>query len=217
MKKPYVLINCAMSIDGKISLPSKKQMKISGKKDLKRMFELRNQSDGILVGINTVLSDNPKLTIKKEYVKNIKQPVRIILDSNCKTPENSYVVDNKAKTWIVTSKKSRNIYGKNVEIIISKKNKNGLIDLQYLLNSLYQRGIKKLMVEGGGTVIWNFLKEKLVDDLYIYVSPIIIGGKNTPTVVDGSGIKNQNEKILLKLIKISELGSGTLFHYRMIK
>jgi 2,5-diamino-6-(ribosylamino)-4(3H)-pyrimidinone 5'-phosphate reductase len=217
MEKPYVIINCAMSADGKIALSTRNQIKISSEEDTKRMYELRNQSDAVLVGINTIISDDPKLTVKEGYVKKMHQPIRIILDSNCKTPKNALVVDGKAKTWIIASKKYNKKYGPNVEILSCKKDCNGLIDLHCLLNLLYVRGIKKLMVEGGGTVIWSFLKERLVDELFIYVGPIIIGGKDTPTVTDGYGIKNQNEKILLELVNISKLGPGGLFHYRLIK
>ncbi len=82
MKRPYVVINCAMSADGKIASPSGKQMRISCDEDIKRMYELRNGCDAVLVGINTVLSDDPKLTVKEKYVKNPKQPIRIVLDTN---------------------------------------------------------------------------------------------------------------------------------------
>src|SRR4030042_1544544 len=100
MKRPYVIINCAMSVDGKIASPSGKQMKISCEEDIKRMYKLRSKSDAVLVGINTVISDNPKLTVKEKYIKNPKNPIRIVLDTNCKTPVDSLVVNDVAKTII---------------------------------------------------------------------------------------------------------------------
>ncbi len=215
MNKPHVIVNCAMSTDGKIATPSGKQMRISCDEDIKRMYELRNECDAVLVGIKTVLSDNPKLTVKEKYVKNPKQPIRVVLDTYCKTPVDSLVVNNVAKTLIVTGEHCCKRFGDKVEIILCDSDNNGLIDLEKLLELLYKKGIRKLMVEGGGTVIWNFLKSGFVDDFYVYVGPMIIGGNNTPTISDGVGLDNQN--ISLKLIKIKTIGPGILLHYRLIK
>lgn len=214
MNRPYIIINCAVSADGKLSLPSRNQIKISSKEDLKRMYNLRNSSDGVLVGIETVISDNPKLTVKKKYVKNPNNPVRIILDSKCRTPLNSYVLDNSSKTYIITSEKCSKNFGINNEIMQCKKNKDGLINLEELLIKLKSIGIKKLMVEGGSTVIWNFIKEGFFDDLFVYIAPFLIGGKNSPTMADGQGIIDEKSKILLKIITIKKLGEGILIHYK---
>ena len=214
MKRPYVIINCAISADGKLSLPNRKQIKISSKEDLKRMYELRNSCDGVLVGIETVISDNPKLTVKNKYVKNPKNPIRIILDSKCRTPLNSYVLDNSSMTYIITSEKCSKNFGINNEIIKGKKNKEGYIDLNELLIQLKSRGINKLMVEGGSTVLWNFIKDGYFDDLFVYTAPFLIGGKNSPTMANGLGINNEKSKILLKIVNIKQLGEGFLVHYK---
>jgi len=214
MKRPYVIINCAMSADGKIASPSGKQIKISCEEDIKRMYKLRNECDAVLVGINTVLNDNPKLTVKEKYVKNPKQPIRIILDSNCKTPINYLAVNDVSKTMIITSRECNKNFGNKVEIIKSKKNKDGLIDLKELMELCLCRGIKKLMVEGGGKVIWNFLKSGFVDDIFLYIGPIVIGGENTPSI---SGIINNSKNIPLKLINAKKIGPGILLHYELIK
>ncbi len=212
MKRPYVVINCAMSADGKIASPSGKQMRISCDEDIKRMYELRNECDAVLVGINTVLSDDPKLTIKEKYVKNPKQPIRIVLDTNCKTPIDSLVVNNLAKTLIISGKQCDKKFADNVEVIECSTNKDGVIDLEKLMEILYNKDIKKLMVEGGGTIIWNFLKHGFVDDFYVYVGPMIIGGKDTPTIVGGKKI---DENSNLKLVETKTIGPGTLLHYRI--
>jgi 2,5-diamino-6-(ribosylamino)-4(3H)-pyrimidinone 5'-phosphate reductase len=217
MNRPYVIINCAMSADGKISLPTKKQLKISSDEDIRRMYTLRNECDAILVGIGTILSDNPKLTVKENYVEHPNQPLRIILDTKCKTPENALAVNSKSKSLIITAIQCEKKYGKNVELLKINTDSNRLIDLDSLLKNLYNRGIKKLMVEGGSTVIWNFLKKKLVDEIYVYISPIVIGGKNTPTMAGGEGIKEINELIKLVIVDIKRLGPGILIHYRLIK
>lgn len=213
MKRPYIIINCAMSADGKIASPSGKQLKISCEEDIKRMYELRNESDAVLVGINTVLSDDSKLTVKDKYVKNPKHPIRIVLDTYCKTPTDALVVNNISKTLIITSEKCNKKYGENVEVILCDKDDDGFINLEKLMAILENKGINKLMVEGGGTVIWNFLKSGLADDFYIYVGSIIIGGSNTPTI---SG-KVDDKNIKLKLVKTKNVGDGILLHYRLIK
>jgi 2,5-diamino-6-(ribosylamino)-4(3H)-pyrimidinone 5'-phosphate reductase len=205
-----------MSADGKIALPNKRQLRISSEEDIKRVHRLRNSVDAILVGIRTVLSDDPKLTVKEEYVKKPKAPVRIVLDTKCRTPIDSSIVKGKNQTLILTtidSKKFRN--KENVEIIKCRATKDDLVDLDDALNKLHQRGIKKLLVEGGGTVIWNFLKSGNVDEMYIYVEPVIIGGKKTPTVADGDGVSSNKEIIKLELLKFKKIGTGILFHYKM--
>ena len=213
--RPYVIINCAMSVDGKIASQSGEQMRISCDEDIQRMYELRNENDAVLVGINTVLNDNPKLTVKNKYVKKPKQPIRIVLDTDCKTPTNALIVDDKAKTIIVSGKKCEKKYGDNVELMIIDKDKDGLIDLKKFLELLYIKGIKKLMVEGGGTVIWNFLKFGFVDDFFIYVGSIIIGGIKTPTFSEKRKLNEGDIK--LTLVNTKRIGSGVILHYRLIK
>lgn len=214
MKRPHVIINCAMSADGKIASPTRKQMRLSSEEDIKRMYRLRNESDAVLVGIGTILTDDPKLTVKESYVQHPKQPLRVILDSKGRTPTHALALNTMSKTLILTAKGQRSTYeGSHIEVVECKMGKEGFIDVTDALEVLYQKGVRKLLVEGGGTVIWNFLKNKVVDDLYIFIGPCIIGGKDTPTVADGEGIAS-GEEIALKVIEITRLGSGVLIHYQ---
>lgn len=214
MKKPYVVINCAISSDGKMADHSGKQFRISCEEDIKRMYEMRNQSDAVLVGVNTVLSDDPKLTVKEKYVKNPKQPIRLILDTYCKTPVDSLVVNGDAKTFIITGKKCDKPFGKNVEKIICDT-KNGLIDLEEFLDAMYRKGIRKLMVEGGGTVIYNFLKNGFVDDFFVYIGSMKIDGGKTPPFIVNNKVDTKN--LNLELIETKIFGLGKVYHYRLIK
>jgi 2,5-diamino-6-(ribosylamino)-4(3H)-pyrimidinone 5'-phosphate reductase len=207
-----------MSADGKIALPTGKQLRISSDEDIIRMYQLRNEHDAVLVGVNTVLSDNPKLTVKEKYVPYPRQPLRVILDSTGKTPKNALVLNNAAPTLLVTALGNEKEFSEeHIEMIGCKTDKDGRIDLKSMLKLLYTKGVKKLLVEGGGTVIWNFLKQKLVDDLYIYMGPCIIGGNHTSTVADGTGIKNKDELIPLRVVKVDRLGEGILVHYTLIQ
>ncbi len=218
MKRPYVIVNCAMSADGKIASPSGKQLRISNEEDIKRMYNLRNSCDAVLVGIGAVLSDDPKLTVKEKYVRNPKQPLRVVLDSKCRTPENALVLNDVAKTLIVTVQgNEKQFEGGHIEVVGIKADAGMHVELESMLDILYQRGIKKLLVEGGGTIIWSFLRNRLVDDLYTYIGPCIIGGKNTPTVADGSGIKSEDDLLSLRIVDVNRLGNGLLVHYKLMQ
>jgi len=204
-----------MSADGKIASPSSKQLRISCDEDIERMYCMRNDTDAVLVGIGTVLSDDPKLTVKQACVLDVKNPIRVILDTYCRTPLTALVVNKDAKTLVISSKKCNKKFGDNVEIIQCETTNDGLINIAKMLEILAERGIKTLMVEGGSTVIWNFLKNKLVDEMFVYIGPMIIGGKNTPTLAGGDGIKSK--PIPLEIIDIQNIGPGILIHYKMIK
>jgi 2,5-diamino-6-(ribosylamino)-4(3H)-pyrimidinone 5'-phosphate reductase len=204
-----------MSADGKIATPNGKQLRISNEKDIERMYQLRNESDAVLVGIGTIEADDPKLTVKEKYVKNPKNPIRIILDSHCRTKEHALAVDSNAKTIIVTNGQCDRKFGSNVEVIQCDLDYEGEIDLSKMLEMLFNRGIKKLMVEGGSTVIWSFFKSGLFDDFFVFVGPIVIGGKYSPSVADGEGIRSEDEVINLEIVGIARVDEGLLIHYKL--
>ena len=217
MNRPRIIINCAMSADGKIALPNRKQLRISSDEDMGRVFLLRNHCDGILVGIGAVLSDDPKLTVKESFVEHPRHPVRIVLDTHARTPKDALVVNDAAQTLIFISDDEGFSYTfpKNVEVIRSRTDRNGHIDLFFLLEELYTRGVTSLLVEGGGSVIWSFLSQRLVDDLYVYVGSLIIGGVSAPTMADGSGVSTEEDIVRLLLIDSQKIGDGILLHYRL--
>jgi len=217
MNKPYVIINCAMSADGKIASPSGKQLRISNEEDIKRMYTLRNSVDAVLVGVGTIISDNPKLTVKEGYVDSPRNPIRIILDTHCQTKESMLAVDANAKTLIISNGECDRNYGSTVEVVQCDLDDDGVIDLKIMLDLLYNKGIKKLLVEGGSTVIWNFLKKGFVDDLFVFIGPMIIGGKYTPSMADGDGITSEDELINLEIAEVSRVDNGLLVHYKLIK
>jgi 2,5-diamino-6-(ribosylamino)-4(3H)-pyrimidinone 5'-phosphate reductase len=217
MNRPYVIINCAMSADGKIASSFGRQLRISNEEDMRRVYNLRNEFDAVLVGVNTIQADNPKLTVKEEYVQNPKNPARVILDTHCVTKPDALAVDENAKTLIITNGECDKNYKSNVEVVQCGVDYDGFIDLNQMLEILYNRGIKKLMVEGGSTVIWNFLKQSLVDDLFVFIGPMIIGGKYTPSMADGEGINQEDELINLQIVEFRKIGNGLLVHYKLVK
>jgi 2,5-diamino-6-(ribosylamino)-4(3H)-pyrimidinone 5'-phosphate reductase len=210
---PHVIINCAMSADGKIALPSRKQTRISNEEDMKRVYELRNQCDAILVGIETVLSDDPKLTVKESIIPNPKQPIRIVLDSNGRIPHDAEVLSSDSPAIIAVSQTcERKVDGS--ETIVCGKTQ---VDIPALLDILDSKGIKTLLVEGGETVIWSFLSQKLADEFYVFVGSMIIGGIKSPTPAGGEGAKSEEDILPLRLIDVSKLGDGVLLHYGVVK
>lgn len=211
MNRPYIIINCASSADGKISLPSRQQLRISSDEDMERVQMLREQCDAILVGIGTVLADDPKLTVKKP---NAKQPLRIVLDSNGRTPDNAEVVNENANTLIFVRRGvKKKINRSNIDVVECEVDERGFIDLDQVMEELVKRGVKNLLVEGGSTVIWEFLKQGLFDEFNVYISPIVIGGRDTPTIADGEGVDSEKEIIRLKIESIKSIGEGLLIKY----
>jgi len=213
MNRPKVIINGAMSIDGKTALPSGKQLRLSSKEDIARVYRLRHQYDAVLVGIGTVLSDDPKLTVKKKYVPNPNQPLRVILDGDCRTPEHALVVNDAAETCIFTKDSCKFSYDvSHIQIYQIPEDDNGLLSLPYALEILYQKGIRNLLVEGGGTVIWSFISQGLFDELSVYIAPVIIGGKNTPTLIAGKRLIDK-KPLFLDLVDVKQMGEGILLRY----
>ncbi len=208
-----VIINCAMSADGKIALRTRKQTRISNEADKRRVHRLRNASDAILVGVETVLSDDPKLLVNEKYARNPKRPVRIVLDSTGRTPKKALVLDGRAPTIIVTNEKTRRRFP-NAETIRCGRDE---VDLKRLMPMLEARGIKKLLVEGGSRVIWSFLESKIADEMNIFVGSIAIGGEKSPTPAGGTGAADLRSIVALRLIRASALDGGVLLRYEVVK
>ena len=204
-----IVINCAMSADGKIALPDRSQIRLSNKEDMERVNKLRKESDAILVGIGTVIEDNPRLIIKNN--KNLStNPVRVVLDTNGRTPINSNVLDDKSRTIIAVGNHFAGEIPGNSEVV---KCGDEQIDIELLMEKLYERGLKNILVEGGENVLWSFLNQNLFDEINIFVASLIVGGAKTPTVAGGSGFTNKIDTLQLKLKEAEKIGNGILLKY----
>ena len=210
--RPHIILSAAVSIDGKIATYSG-ESNLSSKMDLIRLHRLRRDVDAILVGKNTINVDDPLLTVR--HVKG-KNPIRIILDSSGTISVNSKIVKtaNKISTILVIAERApRNISKlgkKRVEIIRCGRDK---IDLKKLLNILQKRGISKILLEGGGITNWYFLKEKLVDELILTVTPYILGGKDAISLVQGDGFGKISKSPSFKLKKIKRMKNEIILYY----
>jgi len=211
--RPKVILSAAMTLDGKIATKTG-DSKLSSKQDKVRIHKLRSKVDAILVGSNTVKRDDPFLTVRHTKGKN---PLRIILDSKANIDQKSQIIKTckKIPTIIAVSKKaSKNNIDKlkkyPLEIIITG---NKLVNIKNLLRILSKKKIKTLLVEGGGTVNWEFVKQGLVDEIIITITPYIIGGKNAITLVDGEGFSLIRKATKLKLKKNWRVGNEIVLHY----
>lgn len=210
--RPRVTINCAMSVDGKIAYPGRRQARISNKEDLRRVHRLRARSDAILVGIGTVLADDPSLLVKREFARG-RNPIRVVVDSHGRTPPGAKVLDGSAPTIIVTVESCRRTFSPAETARFGRKE----VDLKAMLEHLWKRGVRKIMVEGGSTILWSFLSQGLADELKVFVGSLIIGGESSPTLVNGKGASSLASARNLRLDKMSRLGDGILLEYSVVK
>jgi len=210
---PHVILSAALSIDGKISTRSG-DSKLSSKEDSIRLHKLRSKVDAILIGKNTLLQDDPLLTVR--YTKG-KNPTRIILDSKGTIPINSKIIktSNEIPTIIVVSKKISKInllklQKLPIEIITAGENS---INLKLLLKKLSSKKIKTVLVEGGGTVNWEFIKNDLFHELIITLSPFLVGGNDSVSFVEGEGFRKISNSPNLKLKSIKRLKNYLVLNY----
>ena len=213
-KMPFVTIKVAESLDGKIATRTGDSKWITGSRARKYAHRLRSQNDAIMVGINTILKDNPLLNVRG--ISKKKDPIKVIVDSRLRVPARSRIFSSRspAKVLIATTqtsrrKKMRSFQGHDVEIIKVKNNGKG-VDLKALFRELAGRGVRSLLVEGGGRLIGSLLENKLVDKAYFFISPKIIGGKEAVTSCEGRGVARINNAAGLKDIKIRHFGGDIM-------
>jgi 2,5-diamino-6-(ribosylamino)-4(3H)-pyrimidinone 5'-phosphate reductase len=230
-----IILNAATSIDGKIATVSG-DTKISSILDLKRVHRLRCKSDVVLVGISTVINDDPLLTIRYGLNKNgTKNPIRIIIDSKARIPLQSKIVKtaNQIETRLVVTSKApssnlKKLEERGLKIIMLEQRRedkaNGVedstekVDLKKLFNQLEEEGVSNVLVEGGGEINWSIIKNNLFNEIIITISPMIIGGKNAISLVGGEGYKTINESLKVKLSRIQKKSNGEIIlHYKNIK
>jgi len=222
--RPFVFLNLAMSADGKVATRERRQLKISGAADFERVDELKAGADAVMVGIGTVLSDDPSLTVKSEQRRESRlkemgseNPVRVVVDSSARTPPDAQVLwKGRGRRMVALSglapiERIKVLEGlEDVEVVVAGERK---VDLQKLLQILHERGVERLMVEGGGTLAWGLISQGLVDEIYTYVGSLVIGGKDAPTPVDGAGFDELDVK-RLELIGAERLDDGVLIRWR---
>ena len=202
MTRPFIHVNCAMSADGKLAGPERKQVRISSDEDIARVKQLRRDYNGILVGVGTVVADDPHLTVKG--LEHDQNPVRFVLDTHGRIPPEARVLDDRARTVIITGKDCTRTWS-GVDVIRADS-------LSEAMDKVGGLGVTKLIVEGGGEVIASFFREKLVDRYTVFVGSQIIGGRTSPTPADGDG-RVSPEGVRLRFEGAEVLGNGALLSY----
>lgn len=220
--KPYVILNAAMTLDGKIATQTGSS-NISGPEDLKRVHEIRKDCDAIMVGIGTVLADDPRLTVHKIDAKPEDNPVRVVVDSKLKTPVGARITNSDAKTIIAGANEYKEEFYKTEKYETLKKrgvkfffSGDKRVDLVALMSYLHEEGINKLMLEGGATLNFSMIKSGLIDEISICIAPMIVGGVNAKTFFDGEGFDTMDESVKLELIDSYTLGKDLILKYKVL-
>lgn len=207
-KRPFVTVKTATSLDGKIATSTGESKWITSEIAREDVQQLRHEHDAILVGVGTVLADNPSLTTRRKV--GGKNPVRIILDQHLRTPlEANVVTDHEAKTWIFTTnmastEKKDKLTTLGVEVIEVSGEQ---VEIKEVLTILGTKGITSLLVEGGSKVNDSFLRSRCINEVITYIAPKLIGGKEAPTSFAGVGISNLAEALQFSIKEIKQVGN----------
>ncbi len=211
-KEPFVILKVAATLDGKIATREGDSKWISGETSRHFVHRMRDQVDGVVVGIGTVLKDDPQLTAR---IKKGRDPYRIILDSRLRIPEDAKVIGNSpSKTIIATTElaardKIERLEKKGVRIL-TLDSKQGRVDLKNCLSKLGEMGMMSLLVEGGSQVNGSFLDEGLIDKILFFLSPKLIGDREALGIFGGSGKANLKETIPLNELRVRRMREDIL-------
>ncbi len=206
---PYIISKVAMTLDGKLAAHNGHSKWVTGSEARESVHHLRNETDAIMVGIGTVLADNPELTTR--LPEGGKNPIRIILDSKLRIPLDANLTDTtEAKTWIVTQEevdqnKLALLKEKGVEFIFVTKGDTGL-DLEIVLQKLFERGVTDILLEGGSELNGAFLKAGLINKFLVYMAPKFLGGRNSLTPFAGVDSESMNEALNVEIHSIANFG-----------
>ena len=217
--RPYVIINAAMSADGKISTKERHQTKISGNDDFARVDRLRAECDAVMIGIGTVLADDPSLRVKNSDLTAARvakgreeNPMRVVIDSLARTPVDGdlFKKGSGKRVIFVSAKAPEDRVAALAQRALVIRAGEDTVDLDRVLDTLGELGVRKLMVEGGSTLLWSFTSQQLFDEIRIYVGAIIIGGEDAPTFVDGTGFTQKDWFPRLALKNVERIDDGVL-------
>ncbi|MDH7511000.1 MAG: 2,5-diamino-6-(ribosylamino)-4(3H)-pyrimidinone 5'-phosphate reductase [Methanolinea sp.] len=222
MQRPHVIVNLAMSADGKISTYERRQVKISGKNDFSRVDRLKAECDAVMVGIGTVLADDPSLIVKSQDLVAARvgrgfpeNPVRIVVDCHARTPLDAAILHRGEGSRIIaccegSDREKRDELSAFAEVIVAGERE---VDLPALMEELWKRGIRRLMVEGGGRLIGALFAAGLVDEYITFIGNIVIGGEKAPTPADGPGFVREEDFPRLTLFAADRMDNGILLHW----
>ena len=213
--RPFVIAKTALTMDGWIATSSGHSQWITSDKSRRFVHRLRDRVDAVMVGIGTVLADDPSLTARLRGGKG-RDPLRVIVDTHLRTPVNSKVINHHsaAGTLIITSEgaglESREKFRTNGVSTLVCPTKAGKIDLAALMSKLGEMSITSLLVEGGASITGTMLRERLIDKFYIFKAPKFLGGDDGIPMAAGPGAKRMDECVILQKIKVRRFGDDIL-------
>ncbi|MBM3924477.1 MAG: bifunctional diaminohydroxyphosphoribosylaminopyrimidine deaminase/5-amino-6-(5-phosphoribosylamino)uracil reductase RibD [SAR202 cluster bacterium] len=211
---PFVIAKFAMSLDGKTATRAGHSQWVTGPDSRALVHDLRRASDAVMVGVNTVLRDNPRLTARGAQGQPLShQPLRVIIDSNARTPTNALLLREPGKTLVAVTDASP-VAIKTLESagagVIKLPREDGLVSLKPLLQELGRRNVVSLLVEGGGTLLGSLVDQALVDKILAFIAPVIIGGKDALSPVEGQGIDIMSHALRLDHVSVQQIGDDVL-------
>ena len=209
--KPFVIVKAAMSLDGKISTGDGDSKWITGEKARRLVHKVRSGVDGVLVGVNTVIKDDPQLTAR--YGRCSHQPLRIIVDSKCRIPLSARVLsENPSNVIIATTSLCRR--GEKLRkagvLMLRVGSSGGRVNLVELMRELGRQGVTSVLIEGGGEIAASAVFSGIADRVLFFIAPMIIGGRDALTPVEGKGISRISEAIKVNRMKVRRVGEDIL-------
>lgn len=211
-KRPYVVLKAAMSLDGKITLPGKKTGWITGPQARARVHQIRSCIDAIIVGVNTVIKDNPRLNVRG--IRGARQPFRVILDSRLRTPLKGNLWSTRGGPILLATSsrptiKAKKYESQGAEILFLDRDTKGRVSLGKLLGTLAKREVTSVLVEGGGLLFSSFYDQGLIDELVLHIAPKVFGSRATELFSSVQG----NKRIPLSLHAITSYGGDLELRY----
>lgn len=211
-QRPFVTLKAASTLDGKIATHALDSKWITSEEARYDVHKLRSENQAILVGVGTVIEDDPELTAR---IPNSRNPLRIVLDSSLRIPlDAKLVTDSLAETWIFTAKQvdgNKKAVLEERGIRIFETSGETRVDLPDVLRTLGEQSVSSLFIEGGGTVNASFLENGFIDKVVLYFAPKLIGGKNAPTFLEGTGFDLMKDAIDLEEGEFTKVGKDFKF------
>jgi diaminohydroxyphosphoribosylaminopyrimidine deaminase/5-amino-6-(5-phosphoribosylamino)uracil reductase len=211
-KKPFVTLKAGITLDGKIATHANSSKWITSEEARQDVHQLRSENMAILVGVNTVIHDNPELTSR---IPNGRNPIRVILDSSLRIPmESKVVTDQQAETWIFTSEnydkaKQQFLEEKGISVFVTSGQSR--VDAADVMSMLGEKLVSSVLIEGGGTVNASLLEKGLIDKVVLYIAPKLVGGAQAPTFLEGTGIEKMSDAVELANVTVTKIGKDFKF------
>ncbi len=213
---PFVTAKYAMSTDGKIATRTGDSRWVTGRKARDMVQQMRRECDAVMVGVNTVLADDPQLTVRDANGESIeRQPLRVVLDSRCRTPAQAKLLNEPGRTIIAVGPEARSadigrLITAGAVVLQLPSADDGRASVSDLLKELGGQGVVSVLVEGGGTVLGSLFDSSLVDKVYAFIAPVIIGGSGASSPVEGNGAPTMSSAWSLERTRVEQVGPDWL-------